>query len=257
MAVIESLLEKIDLNNIQRSNIIVGKIGSGKHLLVTKLGEKLNLPVYDLTDKISLDELNEFMLNPTVKICLINGDDITVKEQNELLKFIEEPSSTTFIYIVCSNLNYILPTVKNRCIITYIPEYSYEELLTFCSNVESLKFFDTPGLIKKAEKYDLMNLIAYIDKIITSTGRANYSNVLSIKSKIFNLFPGLDKDINIFVLIFKKLLIDKIKLDGNPLLQREFICIDSFSKDLMIPKINKDDLFFKFLVDFKRCVDGY
>lgn len=254
---IQDIIDKIDYRLLPHSNLIIGKSGSGKHSLVYGIASRFNLEVFDITDKINLDSLNELYLISELHICLINSDEITVKEQNILLKFIEEPRPNQFIYLLSSNENNLLETVKNRSIITRISEYSKEELKEFSDDSLLVNLFDTPGKIKKAQQFKIQELLDYQNKMIEFAGKANFSNFLSIRTKLKESFPGIENNLDIFCELFRYVLISRIKSENDTYIIELYRCLDYFEKQLNIPKINKDDLFTNFLIEFKRISNGY
>ena len=70
------------------------------------------------------------MTHPSIKvpkIYIIDSSTISIKEQNIILKFVEEPLKNSYIIILKNSK--LLPTILNRCQKWKFEAYSKEELL--------------------------------------------------------------------------------------------------------------------------------
>ena len=65
----------------------------------------------DITENISAEYIDKIMLNPNPRIYVIDLSKITEKDENVLLKFIEEPLKTSFIILLAESRNGILNTI--------------------------------------------------------------------------------------------------------------------------------------------------
>lgn len=148
----------------------------------------LNFPLLDITTNISDSYIDAIYRNPNPAIYMINLDEITEKDQNVLLKFVEEPLRNSFIILICESRNLILNTILNRCIVFELDKYTVDELIEFIPEGQDYKLitpvFRTPGKIKKALAYDLNSLYSLCSKMIEKIKVANFSNTLTIASKI-------------------------------------------------------------------------
>lgn len=202
----EKLLEKINLYNVDtfpRSCLIVGEKGSGKHTLVSYINENIvKFPLYDITATVSAEYIDEIYRNPNPGIYLINLSEMTEKQQNVLLKFVEEPLNNSFIILLSESKNLVLNTIINRCICFEMEAYSKAELGTFLTVEEDkdliLNILRTPGKILSTNINNMKALYELCDKMITKTKYANYANTLTIADKI-NFKDDYDKfDLDIF-----------------------------------------------------------
>ena len=254
---VDKLIKDLTVANLPHSNIVVGESGSGKHTLVKRLSDNLELPLYDITDKISQEVIEEIYLSSQIAMYIIDGNQISIKDQNTVLKFIEEPSANIYIFILVDNILQLLPTVRNRCIQIKIPPYYDEELEAFSSDYLYLMVFRTPGLIQKAKELDLGKLIDYQNKIIASIAKANLSNVLSIKDKIKVEIPQIESNYDIFFRVFETVLLEHMRNDASPLYRDMYRCVDQYSIQCRTPKVVAENMFIRFLLDFKAIADGY
>ena len=112
-------------NSIPRTVLLSGEWGSGKHTFVKEFAAKIGYDIIDITDCISLEKIQEAQLSPYPNIYIINCDEISVKEQNMLLKFLEEPLKNAYIFLLSSCKQKLLPTVVNRCRVYSFSNYRY------------------------------------------------------------------------------------------------------------------------------------
>ena len=116
-----NLLKKLNsytIDNFPHSSLILGEEGSGKHTLSMYIKDNiLKLPLLDITENISDEYIDMIYRNPNPSIYLINMSKMMEKEQNILLKFIEEPLQNAFIILLCENVNNLLNTIYNRCVV--------------------------------------------------------------------------------------------------------------------------------------------
>ena len=121
----DKLLNYIDSkrrDTFPRSLILLGESGCGKSTVINYISDKLNLPLIDITDNINIDFITSLYEKPEPYIYTIKASNITIKEQNALLKFIEEPLKNSYVIIEVENLNQILATVYNRCqVLKFVP----------------------------------------------------------------------------------------------------------------------------------------
>ena len=83
---------------------------------------------------------------------------LTEKEQNMILKFVEEPSLYTYLILLCESKYSILETIVNRCVAYSFAPYTKKDLIEFigdgCENVdELLDVCTTPGQIRLVANY--------------------------------------------------------------------------------------------------------
>lgn len=250
----ELLLEtfsKYTLSNLPHSIIFLGEVGCGKHTLLNELVQRYNVNLYDISDNISNDTLDEIYINSsTPKFYLINSSQLTYLNQNKILKFIEEPLKNIYIFILTENLNILLSTIKNRCLIFQFEKYTLETLKQFSTDNLILKVCSTPGQIINIlnSNYNLNDLNDLCDKIINKLNIASLSNTLSILNKL-NLTDSIKYDINIFLnlLTIKYLEIYKeTKLELN---YKLYNIVDKYNYQLKDSRLNKKYILENLLID--------
>jgi hypothetical protein len=209
-------------DSFPRSLILLGESGCGKSTLIECIGEKLNLPIIDITNDINFEFIMSLYEKPEPYLYKIQASDITTKEQNALLKFIEEPLKNSFIVIEVESSNQLLPTIYNRCqVLNFVP-YNKEILNNFVTNVDNncdknlvLNIGRTPGQVKSLMNCDLVGMLELSNKIINRIGVANIPNILTISDKIAWKKEKDKFDLNIFSLVLNYAAKEQIKSGGN------------------------------------------
>lgn len=164
--------------------LILGDYGSGKHTLANYIADKMYLNITDITNAISDEVIAEINAKTYSSIYLIDLDKINEKQQNIILKFIEEPNIFTYIVLIAKNKINLLSTICNRCFTINMLPYSKEELSNFTSDETALTLLDTPGKIINTNMNTLLAMKELCSKIILKIKEANYTNTMSIIDKI-------------------------------------------------------------------------
>lgn len=245
-------------NNLPHTIMLEGDSGCGKRTLCDYIANKLNTDVVDITENISLQTLEEIQLSVITKVYYIDSEQISVKEQNAILKFLEEPLKNAYIVLATVNKNLLLPTVVNRCANISFDKYSIEQLRTFLEDENNsivLKYAQTPGQVKKFLKHNIFDMESFAKKILTQVSVANYSNILKIPNNInfskeeSSLF---DFDVFKFILINVANNLYKEKLITYAM----FDIVNQFNRECNIPRINKQHLFENFIIRLKQGTDA-
>ena len=164
--------------------MLVGDYGSGKHLICREISNHLKLQQRDITKELSLEIIDELYNRTDPFLYVINIDDISIKEQNMILKFIEEPLKNAFIVILTEAGANVLPTIFNRCQQWRLQPYNKEYLQTFTDNMNILRLATTPGQVIDFINCDFEALFELADKVVSKIGSANLPNVLTINNKL-------------------------------------------------------------------------
>ena len=239
-------LSSYNLDTFPHSSLLVGEEGCGKHTMSKYISEEiLKLPLIDISDNISYETIDNIYRTSNPTVYFIDLNNITEKDQNSLLKFVEEPLKSIFIILSCENLNLVLNTIINRCMIFELDEYRKKDLATFLpSNIDNkdliLNVIKTPGKIINTNLYNLSGLFDLCDKIVDKLQLASYVNTLSISSKL-NYKDNYDKyDLNIFfdTLLYKLYL--KYLNDNNKLIYDMYLLTIDYRKRLIDKRLNKE-----------------
>lgn len=180
-----------------KTSLFVGGAGCGKHLFVSEYVLPILQPevANDITDAISFEVLMEIEANVLSALYLINVDEITEKEQNVLLKFLEEPPENSNIVLLSSSTSSVLPTVLNRCIVFEFERYTEDELVEFCStngiDTGLIGLAYTPGMLLRYRGMDIGHIIDVCEKLLLSYNKISLTSLLMLSDK---MNWGKDKD---------------------------------------------------------------
>ena len=220
----EKLCQKINaltLDTFPRTLLLLGEYGSGKHTLVNYIGDRFKCEIEDISKNLSLEYIEVINQRVTPMIYLIDAKELTVKNENVILKFLEEPLKNSFIVVLSENKYSIIPTILNRCQIWELETYEDNYLMSFITNpsidVDTLlKVANTPGKVIEYQSYPIKDMIALAQKIFVNIGRANISNTLtprlillkrdyaninsftSINGRLYNNYHTINNDLGYF-----------------------------------------------------------
>ena len=146
-------------------------------------------------ENITVDGIREFIpkcytvTDGKLKVALIsNFDEITLREQNRLLKLIEEPAKDTIFIMGVTKPANVLETIKSRSTKYYIESFNKEEL--------------EEALIAYADPYNAKKAMMFADGSITKA-----KNILSNASFIdcyntmLNIFAYMEKSSGLLELV--------------------------------------------------------
>ena len=96
--------------------------------------EKIDIDIRYFEKMVGVNDVRELqkklILKPfksKTKAVILDGScGLTIEAQNALLKILEEPPSSTIIYIIIPNKDLMLPTVLSRCKIVELKEKFYD-----------------------------------------------------------------------------------------------------------------------------------
>ena len=209
----DKLISKINFyNNVfdfPNPIMLYGKQGAGKHTLCKYICDKFNIELQNISSLLTNENIMDWYIESNTQLLLIDMSEISnnkriVPIQNSILKFIEEPPKNKLIVILVDNVNQILDTIKNRCQIWRLQEYTIEQLKLFCEEtIDETKFniFNTPGLVKSYfnDNLDEAQIDSLITNIVDNISRASIPNILTISDKFNTNDKHQGFDINIFI----------------------------------------------------------
>lgn len=257
----DKLINKINSTNIDdwpSSTILLGDVGCGKHTVLNYITNRYNLKQIELTKNLNQESIEAAYQR--VEPCLYYFDAklLSEKQQNMLLKFIEEPLSGSFIVILCDNRSRLLPTVLNRCQVLEFEAYNTETLSKFIDadyphSDYVLELSTTPGQVKLFQSSNANAMKELADKMFDKMSTASFSNTLSISSKI--AFKGeKDKfDAQLFIKVLNNSLLRKIQISDNPLYYEMFNIVQELVYKSKLINVDMRYLFDSFLCKLWRC----
>ena len=189
-----SMIDNAQLDVWPSTIVLYGDFGCGKHLLLNYISEKFGLATLELTEILNQETIENIYQKPEPTIYYLDSNKLSVKQQNMILKFIEEPSPTVFIILVAESTVGVLPTILNRCTKFTCAPYS-EAQLKECEwmvrnpNELVYKICKTPGQLEDVDGDQIQALFALCDKIVSQVKKASYANTLTLVAKV-----NCDKD---------------------------------------------------------------
>ena len=270
----DKLLDRINKFNYEtfpQSSIIEGTTGCGKHTLVNYISDKFNVPIEDISGKISNDMIMDIYTKPNPTLYVIDMLQLNKSKridivQNSLLKFIEEPPTNSKVIILCENKDNLLSTIQNRCQIFSFEKYNYIRLKQFTEDndirVESEDLFcvyDTPGkLLNMTNEVCFSELKSLVDKIIDNIVRASIPNILTIPSKL-NFDNSDGYDIDVFLHLMRTSLLNRmtdcsISNEEFNYLKKQYTCTCKVCEKIKMFNVNKKALFENYLMELKGVI---
>lgn len=215
-------LEGYTLETAPKTILFLGQSGCGKSWIANAFAKQLDLEVVIVQPDSTAEKLIEYYQCPINKMYLIDLKEITEKDQNKFLKFIEEPSKTMNIILMAESTVGILPTILNRCVKYVFEPYTPEQLKQFdwavnCSEEIAYEICKTPGQLLELSADNLDQALGLCRAIVSSVDKANYANTLSIVTKI-NLKDDAKKiDFKLFFDLMTYAAFDDYKKNNNEL----------------------------------------
>lgn len=250
-------LSKFELGNLPNSICIVGDSGSGKTTLiewfVSSLGSLTYAPVKDVTSEM-LESV--FMLtSPTAYHIAVRN--LTEKQQNMLLKILEEPPKLAYFILEADSKFQMLSTVLTRVQVFEMGIYSEAQLREFLTDTTiDISACKTPGDVITLVSGDNNSLPEFTRSIITNVKRASYGSILNIPRR----FKDFDSEGKYSFDLFLRLL---LKYSATYLSSgasnnfRIFELTQKFVKNCCLPNVNKQRLFEGYLFTLKEVMrDG-
>ena len=183
---------------LPKTLLFIGPAGCGKKLFSLELANQVKLPLVDIDDKVTADQLIEYSQKPYKTIYRINLNNFNEKMQNQFLKFIEEPADSVYVMLLADSEIGILPTILNRCIKLPFAEYTKEELKKcawMLGDADDQLIFEvckTPGQFYSISPSMFVSLHKDAENFIRSSAKMSYAQIMAFYQKI-NLKENYDK----------------------------------------------------------------
>lgn len=251
---LQNFISTASIDFCPRAILLRGYSGCDGTDFALQLSEQLNFAYKDYTPQLIEDALNaliETQVNNSPTIYYINVDQLTVRDQNALLRTIESPSAGS-IFVLFSSTS-IISTLVNRCRQLYFVQYSKESLRSLCPEAPDLliKICHSPSQIAEYIMEDLTPYQLLADNMFKNFERANISNVLTIPLKFkWTKQSGateLNFDLFLLLLAHRAILVAKENSACIPL----YKAILELVQRANLPNIDKRRLFDSFLLEAK------
>ena len=208
----EQLYSQINsLNNLPYSILLMGDQVSGKQEICEYIALRFNLTIFDLSKSTITNEYISIINQSTERtLYIIDSSNLTIKDQNVLLKFYEEPNEYTYIIIKSISEVGLLDTILSRSYILKMKALSKEYLKTLSDNDYILSICTTPGQIEVANRTNMDVLKSLCHNLIDNR---DIYGLLLLANKI-NFSDEYDKiDLLLFIKAFEYECLIQNKLD--------------------------------------------
>lgn len=189
--------------------------------------------------------------NPTIpSLIVLTNDILDVKQQNILLKTIEEPNVNAHYVLLCDT-RCLIETLKNRLTIIKLKEYTKEELKKFTDNEKILKYANTPDDITLFNNINFDKMLNICSIIVNKMSQANYANSLSLKNVI-------SENPQAFVKILLEVIRECLESNFDEKVYQYYLTTNVFKNRLYSGvNYNIDHLVYQYIVDLWRVGHGY
>jgi replication-associated recombination protein RarA len=188
------------MQSLPKTLMFIGPAGCGKHLMAKYVAESFKLDYKEINEDVSNTELEDYIHSTIDTLYVINLNEFTEKQQNQFLKFIEEPSKAVYIILIANSEAGILNTILNRSIKYHLEPYTKEQIeqITNTSvNDLAFKIFQTPGKLLNLTEQSFNDVMGLANTVVHSINRATYPNALVVSTKINykDLYNKIDFDL--------------------------------------------------------------
>lgn len=247
------------LDTFPRTLMLVGEKGSGKHMLCAYACAYLGLGSEDITDELTLEKIEEITQRVEPCMYIIRVNDISVKEENTILKFLEEPTKNAFIVLIADTEDGILQTILNRCSIWHLQHYTKDVLRTFTTSNDDPRVLDiarTPGMVLQMCSHPFGEMLDLANKIVDKIAGATLPNTLSLTNKMAFKNEKDKYDIDLFVYTLLSAIANKYKSSLDTKLYYAYELTSNLSKSISVPNVDKKVLFDGYLVKLREIMRG-
>lgn len=253
-----NLINKMTVDEFPRSLMLVGPRGSGRHLLIDYIANKFNLQVIDITTMLTQEYIEELYNRVEPYIYIINANSLSVKEENTILKFVEEPLKNSYIILIAETDIGLLDTVINRCQVWHLQNYTKDHLSMFVTNnnFNVLRIAKTPGQVIELCSCGFDEMLNLADKIITKIHVASVANTLTLSSKFSDKSDKTKYNLLLFVEILLNRFSEFYSNNNDDKLLKGYLLTSELYKKLNIKNLDHMSLFDKFLINLRVVMRG-
>ena len=183
-----NIIDSYTAKTLPKTILFVGDLGCGKKTFAKYIANKFEFDFVEIESSVSSEDIQSFLYSTLNTVYLINLDRFTDKQQNQFLKFIEEPSKTVYTILTASSETTVLPTILNRCIKHRFDNYTLEQLceITGSANINpmAIEIFKTPGKLINLTDGSFKAILSLAENVVYKTAGSNYANLLAVSTKI-------------------------------------------------------------------------
>lgn len=252
---LKSIFSQFNATTLPKTILLLGPSGCGKHTFARYLAETFSLTTQYIDNTITAEKLDEISFKPVYTLYILDLALFDEKQQNQFLKFIEEPGQYAYIVLLANSTLGILPTILNRCQKYYLDTYTKEQLKEFdwMNPVEYDFLYEvcpTPGQIIGVDMKSVKPMYDLCELIINSLPTNTYANTLKIATKI-NYAEEYDKfEFYLFFSMLSYVAVKTYKETGNEVAFKIYLITNSAIQELAVnKKIQKENYMYYFLTE--------
>ena len=251
-------INKLNLSTFPRTLMLTGAVGSGRHLLCKEIAKRLNLDLVDITNELTLDTITRIMETVEPHIYLIDLAETTIREQNIILKFIEEPLKNAYVIVIKTPELVVLSTTQNRCVEWSMDMYSMSDLRGFFTTDDKEKEYmiweiaRTPGQVIKYQQEPIEEMFALAEKICDNIGRATLPNTLTLTDKIAFKNEKDKFDFDTFMMVLK--VVARNKFAQQSVIESFVRKVIDYSYKTFTNNVNKEHIFAGLLIEIREVM---
>ena len=196
-----SAINSYTMQTLPKSLMLIGPSGCGKHTVAKYVAEKFQLDFIEIDDAVTAADLDEFTHRTLNTLYLIDLNKFSEKQQNQFLKFVEEPSKSVYVVLVTNSEVSVINTLMNRCVKYTFEPYTIKQVEAIKNTTINSKAFDifkTPGKLLNLTDDSFCTTMDLANSIVSNIASVPYPVVLATATKInykdlynkvdFNLF---------------------------------------------------------------------
>lgn len=261
LSVIDSQIKN---NMFPKFSIIVGQSGSGKHVIVKYIYEKLgkgiliNLgnSVSDVRQAIS----QAYNIKGDVVFCVFyNADKMSASAKNALLKIVEEPPKNVYFIMTLESIDNTLATIVSRATVYNMNPYSPTEIGEYAEqynfNSEELNIVadvcEVPGEVDALYGCGAIGFNEYVKSVVDYIAEVSGANCFKIANRIKFKDEDTGYDLKLFFKLFivecnRRLLTDVVKYAAGIKVTTKAM------QQLNVTGISKSNLFDIWILDIRK-----
>lgn len=243
---------------LPKTLLFIGPAGCGKRLFSLELANQVKLPLVDIEDNVTADQLIEYSQKPYKTIYRINLNNFNEKMQNQFLKFIEEPADSVYVILLADSEIGILPTILNRCIKLPFAEYTKDELKEcawMINDIDDQLIFEvckTPGQFYDVSPSMFVFLHKDAENLIRFSTKLSYAQIMAFYQKV-NLKEDYNKyDLDVTLNTLEYLSFKLYKEENLPKAYEIYKIINNTKQQLRFRTLAKEPLIFSMLNDIYK-----
>lgn len=262
-----SYIDKI-IDNYSRFSIIEGPKGSGKHLIVEYICNKLNVDIIPVGCKVddirNTIDMSYHLQNPVCYV-IYNADDMGIVAKNSLLKITEEPPNNAYFIMTLQSINNTLSTLKSRGTLLSLDTYTSDELIEYRKYKKYSDSFDdivksicaTTGEVDNLFMCDIPTFIKHAQSIVTNLHLAISGNVFKLSKSIKQNADDITGFDGVLLLkVVRSFYIEEGKKQHKPQYYHAAQVAGKYIADLLNPTLNKLGTMDMWIMDTRKALQG-